>query len=111
MFRKGGDVGGGIMDNVVERRNYKTGPDKDDFSSLSDRVKFIEGLGGGDSRLDDPLTKFLLEIGPQIAGQTGGGSTIGNLLLASKEPTANLFKDISDKKRARQAIEIGRAHV
>ena len=22
MFRKGGDVGGGIMDNVVERRNY-----------------------------------------------------------------------------------------
>tara|TARA_R100001015_G_C4604194_1_gene159186 strand:- start:464 stop:1315 length:852 start_codon:yes stop_codon:yes gene_type:complete len=104
MFRKGGDVGGGIMDNVVERRNYKTGPDKDDFSSLSDRVKFIEGLGGGDSRLDDPLTKFLLEIGPQIAGQTGGGSTIGNLLLASKEPTANLFKDISDKKRARQAI-------
>ena len=104
MFRKGGDVGGGIMDNVVERRNYKTGPDKDDFSSLSDRVKFIEGLGGGDSRLDDPLTKFLLEIGPQIAGQTGGGGTIGNVLLASKEPTANLFKDISDKKRARQAI-------
>ena len=104
MFRKGGDVGGGIMDNVVERRNYKTGPDKDDFSSLSDRVKFIEGLGGGDSRLDDPLTKFLLEIGPQIAGQTGGGGTIGNILLASKEPTANLFKDMSEKRRARQAI-------
>ena len=104
MFRKGGDVGGGIMDNVVDRRNYSTGPDKEDFASLSDKVKFIEGLGGGDSKLDDPLTRFLLEIGPQIAGQTGGGSTIGNLLLASKEPTANLFKDISDKKRARQAI-------
>ena len=103
MFRKGGDVGGGIMDNVVERRQYANS-NADDFSSLSDRVKFIEGLGGGDSRLDDPLTKFLLEIGPQIAGQTGGGGTIGNLLLASKEPTANLFKDISDKKRARQAI-------
>ena len=104
MFRKGGDVGGGIMDNVVDRRNYSTGPDKEDFASLSDKVKFIEGLGGGDSKLDDPLTRFLLEIGPQIAGQTGAGSTIGNLLLASKEPTANLFKDISDKKRARQAI-------
>ena len=104
MFRKGGDVGGGIMDNVVERRNYKTGPDKEDFATLSDRVKFIEGLGGGDSRLEDPLTRFLLEIGPQIAGQTGGGGTIGNILLASKEPTANLFKDLSDKRRARQAI-------
>ena len=104
MFRKGGDAGGGIMDNVVDRRNYKKGPDETDFASLSDRIDFIEGLGGSKSGLDDPLTKFLLQIGPQIAGQTGGGGTIGNILLASKEPTANLFKDISDKKRARQAI-------
>jgi len=103
MFRKGGDVGGGIMDNVVERRQYANS-NADDFTTLSDRIKFIEGLGGGDSKLDDPLTKFLLEIGPQIAGQTGGGGTIGNVLLASKEPTANLFKDLSDKRRARQAI-------
>ena len=103
MFRKGGDVGGGIMDNVVERRNYAKS-NAEDFTTLSDRVKFIEGLGGGDSKLDDPLTQFLLQYGPAVAGQTGGGSTIGNLLLASKEPTANLFKDLSDKRRARQAI-------
>lgn len=103
MFRKGGDVGGGIMDNVVERRNYAKS-NAEDFTSLSDRIKFIEGLGGGDSGLDDPLTKFLLELGPNIAGQTGGGGTIGNILLASKEPTASLFKDMSDKRRARQAI-------
>ena len=103
MFRKGGDVGGGIMDNVVERRNYAKS-NAEDFTSLSDRIKFIEGLGGGDSKLDDPLTKFLLELGPNIVGQTGGGGTIGNILLASKEPTANLFKDMSDKRRARQAI-------
>ena len=104
MFRKGGDVGGGIMDNIVERRNYSTGPDKDDFSTLSDRIEFIEGLGGSKSGLEDPLTKFLLELGPNIAGQTGGGGTIGNILLASKEPTASLFKDLSDKRRAKQAI-------
>ena len=67
MFRKGGDVGGGIMDNIVERRNYSTGPDKDDFSTLSDRIEFIEGLGGSKSGLEDPLTKFLLELGPNIA--------------------------------------------
>jgi len=103
MFRKGGDVGGGIMNNVVERGQYAESNAKD-FTTLSDRVKFIEGLGGSDSKLDDPLTRFLLEIGPQIAGQTGGGSTIGNILLASKEPTANLLKDASDKRRARQAI-------
>ena len=33
MFRKGGDVGGGIMDNVVERRNYAKS-NADDFSTL-----------------------------------------------------------------------------
>ena len=99
MFRKGGDVGGGIMDNVVERGQYKNGTN----ISLQDEIDAVMAAGG-QSGLDDPLTKFLLELGPNIAGQTGGGGTIGNILLASKEPTASLFKDMSDKRRARQAI-------
>ena len=103
MFRKGGDVGGGIMDNVVERRNYAKS-NAEDFSTIKERIDLIESLGGSDKGLADPLTQFLLQLGPSIAGQTGGGSTIGNVLLASKEPTANLFKDLSDKRRARQAI-------
>ncbi len=103
MFRKGGDVGGGIMDNVVERRNYAKS-NADEFSTIKDRIDFIEGLGGNESGLGDPLTQFLLTYGPAAATQTGGGGLIPNLLLASKEPTANLFKDISDKRRARQAI-------
>jgi hypothetical protein len=109
MFRKGGDVGGGIMDNVVQRGQYAESNAKDlgakkDFTTLADRIEFIEGLGGGKTGLEDPLTKFLLEYGPAVAGQTGGGSTIGNLVLASKEPTASLFKDLSEKRRAKQAI-------
>ena len=103
MFRKGGDAGGGIMDNVVERRNYAKS-NAEDFSTIKERIDLIEGLGGSDKGLADPLTQFLLQLGPSIAGQTGGGSTIGNVLLASKEPAANLFKDLSDKRRARQAI-------
>jgi hypothetical protein len=103
MFRKGGDVGGGIMDNVVERRQYAKS-NAEDFSTIKERIDLIEGLGGSDKGLADPLTQFLLQLGPSIAGQTGGGSTIGNILLASKEPAANLFKTIGDRKRARQAI-------
>ena len=103
MFRKGGDVGGGIMDNVVERRQYSKS-NAEDFSTIKERIDLIESLGGSDKGLADPLTQFLLQLGPSIAGQTGGGSTIGNILLASKEPAANLFKDLSDKRRARQAI-------
>ena len=103
MFRKGGDVGGGIMDNVVERRNYAKS-NAEDFSTIKERIDLIESLGGSDKGLADPLTQFLLQLGPSIAGQTGGGSTIGNVLLASKEPAANLFKTIGDRRRARQAI-------
>ena len=61
---------------------------------------------GGDSKLDDPLTQFLLQLGPSIAGTTGGGGTIGNILLASKEPTADLFKNIRSQKKTRQAIAL-----
>ena len=111
MFRKGGDVGGGIMDNVVERRQYalSNASDlgaKDVGIKLSDSIDTIMAAGGDQGGLNDPLTQFLLQIGPQIAGQTGGGGTIGNILLASKEPTADLIKDLRSQKKTRQAIAL-----
>ena len=107
MFRKGGDVGGGIMNNVVERGQYSNS-NAEDLGvgvKLSDSIDTIMAAGG-DSKLDDPLTQFLLQLGPSIAGTTGGGGTIGNILLASKEPTADLLKDIRSQKKTRQAIAL-----
>ena len=107
MFRKGGDVGGGIMDTVVDRSQYADGPEdpNKDLMSIRDKVDFIESIGGGD-QLADPLTQFLLSYGPAVATQTGGGSTIGNLVAAAKEPTADLLKNINTQRRARQAIAL-----
>ena len=107
MFRKGGDVGGGIMNNVVERGQYalSNAEDLGVGVKLSDSIDTIMAAGG-DSKLDDPLTQFLLQLGPSIAGTTGGGGTIGNILLASKEPTADLLKDIRSQKKTRQAIAL-----
>ena len=108
MFRKGGTTGGGIMDNVVERGQYaKSNADdlninKETFSDKLDAIM----AAGGQSGLDDPLTQFLLQVGPNIAGTTGGGSTIGNLLLASKEPVADLLKGRRAQKKTRQAIAL-----
>ena len=108
MFRKGGTTGGGIMDNVVERGQYaKSNADdlninKETFSDKLDAIM----AAGGQSGLDDPLTQFLLQVGPNIAGTTGGGSTIGNLLLASKEPVADLLKSRQAQKKTRQAIAL-----
>ena len=111
MFRKGGDVGGGIMDNVVERRQYalSNASDlgvKDVGVKLSDSIDTIMAAGGDKSGLDDPLTQFLLQLGPRIGTTTGGGGTIGNILLASKEPTADLIKDLRSQKKTRQAIAL-----
>ena len=110
MFRKGGTTGGGIMDNVVERGQYAKS-NADDLGvdtgkiSLQDEIDAVMAAGGK-SRLDDPLTQFLLQVGPNIAGTTGGGGTIGNLLLASKEPVANLIKNRQAEKKTRQAIAL-----
>jgi hypothetical protein len=107
MFRKGGDVGGGIMNNIVERGQYATS-NAEDLGvgvKLSDSIDTIMAAGG-DSKLDDPLTQFLLQLGPRIGTTTGGGGIIGNILLASKEPTADLLKDIRSQKKTRQAIAL-----
>jgi len=111
MFRKGGDVGGGIMDNVVERGQYANS-NADDLNvkdvgvKLSDKIDTIMAAGGDKGGLNDPLTQFLLQFGPSLAGQTGGGSVIGNIALASKEPTADLFKNLREQKKTRQAIAL-----
>jgi hypothetical protein len=108
MFRKGGTTGGGIMDNVVERGQYKKGtedPDKK-FDNVLSGVDFIEQFGGSDKGLGDPLTQFLLQVGPNIATQTGKGGLIPNILEGSKKPIADLISDQRAKKKTRQAIAL-----
>jgi len=101
MFRKGGTTGGGIMDNVVERGQYQKGTD----IPLKDTIDAVMAAGG-QSGLDDPLTQFLLQVGPNIATQTGGGGIIPNILGAAKQPVANLLKDRASQKKTRQAIAL-----
>ena len=107
MFRKGGTTGGGIMDNVVERGQYAESNAKD-FKSLSieDKINLVEGLGGGrdSGGLGDPLTQFLLQIGPRLGTTVTGGGLIPNILEASKEPVSDLIKAQRDRRKTRQAI-------
>jgi len=105
MFRKGGTTGGGIMDNVVERGQYADSNAKDIKGlSISDKINLVESLGGPDTGLGDPLTQFLLQVGPNIATQTGKGGIIPNILEGSKKPIADLISAQRAKKKTRQAI-------
>jgi hypothetical protein len=105
MFRKGGTTGGGIMDNVVERGQYADSNAKDFKGlSISDKINLVESLGGPDTGLGDPLTQFLLQVGPNIATQTGKGGIIPNILEASKKPVSDLITAQRARKKTRQAI-------
>ena len=105
MFRKGGTTGGGIMDNVVERGQYADSNAKDIKGlSISDKINLVESLGGSDKGLGDPLTQFLLQIGPRLGTQTGKGGLIPNILEASKEPVSDLIQAQRARKKTRQAI-------
>jgi len=105
MFRKGGTTGGGIMDNVVERGQYAESNAKDIKGlSISDKINLVESLGGSDTGLGDPLTQFLLQVGPNIATQTGKGGIIPNILEGSKKPIADLISAQRARKKTRQAI-------
>ena len=102
MFRKGGTTGGGIMDNVVERGQYAKSNIKD--FSIKEKIDLVESLGGSDKGLGDPLTQFLLQVGPRLATQTSGGGIIPNILAASQEPISDLIKSQRDRRKTRQAI-------
>ena len=86
------------MDNVVERGQYAESNAKDFKGlSISEKINLVEKLGGPDKGLGDPLTQFLLHIGPNISNQTTGGGLIPNILEASKEPV-----DLITAQRARK---------
>lgn len=105
MFRKGGTTGGGIMDNVVERGQYAKSNAKDIKGlSISDKINLVESLGGSDKGLGDPLTQFLLQVGPNIATTSGKGGIIPNILEGSKKPIADLISAQRARKKTRQAI-------
>ena len=108
MFRKGGTTGGGIMDNIVERGQYEDGtndPSKK-LDSVMAGVDFIDQFGGSDKGLGDPLTQFLLQVGPRIATTTGGGGIIPNLLKGAQEPIADLIQSQRARKKTKQAVAL-----
>ena len=89
MFRKGGEVGGGIMTGI--RSNFEQGTPKP-----SERIK--EALKKFEEPAFDPVAQLLIQGGLRGLSQTGGGGTLANLAMAFEEPTAEYFKAAQAKK-------------
>jgi hypothetical protein len=92
MFRKGGEVGGGIMTGI--RDNFEKGTPRP-----SERIN--KALEKFNQPAVDPLYQLLIQGGLRGLSETGGGSTIANLAKAFEDPTADFFK----AKQARRNVD------
>jgi hypothetical protein len=106
MFRKGGNVGSGVMTGIVDRGNYKFG-DRVQEEDITDYIKLVRG--GGQDMSSDPVTDFLLQFGPNLLTQTptGGGGLKGLLSTAggaAKEPLKDLIKNKRSQRSENLAL-------
>ena len=96
MFRKGGEVGGGITSGM--RNLYANG------NKPSERIKAV--LDEYSAPAVDPIAQLLIQGGLRGMSQTGGGGTLGNLAMAFEQPTQNLFKNLSAQRKEKRDIAL-----
>jgi hypothetical protein len=96
MFRKGGDVGGGIMSGI--RNNYEIG------GTARERLeKVYEEFP---VQTVDPLSQFLIQGGLNLMSATPRGGTLATAAEAFKEPTSQLFTGLGARDKARREIAL-----
>jgi len=97
MFRKGGEVGGGITSGM--RNLYAEGNEKP-----SERIKAV--LEEYSAPAVDPIAQLLIQGGLRGMSQTGGGGTLGNLAMAFEQPTQGLFKNLAAQRKQKRDIAL-----
>jgi hypothetical protein len=96
MFRKGGNVGNGIMTGIVDRSMHAEDPivtgnnpflSNVDIGQPKTQAEYIEEIraGAGDYGGMDPLTSFLLTAGPSVAGATSFADAVNKLQPATQQ--------------------------
>ena len=112
MFRKGGNVGEGIMTGIVDREMHA----ESDINGVGsqNRVKELTKQNLDllmqnipEDKGYDPMTTFLLQYGPSIATQTGGKGLIGNLVGAAEKPIASLLTEKAEQKKFLRDLKSG----
>ena len=111
MFRKGGNVGDGIMTGIVDREMHAVSDpngvgEQDELKNkVQNKMALIEAISGGSGKgLDDPFTQFLLQYGPEIATAKPTGNIFSTAIGAAKTPIATLLETQAKKKATRTAV-------
>ena len=96
MFRKGGEVGGGITSGL--RSNFEVGG--------SARERLMKVYEDYPVQSVDPLSQFLIQGGLNLMSATPRGGTLATAAEAFKEPTSQLFTGLGARDKARRDIAV-----
>ena len=96
MFRKGGEVGGGITSGL--RSNFEVGG--------SARERLMKVYEDYPVQSVDPLSQFLIQGGLNLMSATPRGGTLATAAEAFKEPTTQLFTGLGARDKAKRDIAV-----
>jgi hypothetical protein len=107
MFRRGGEVGGGIMTGIVDREMHAlSDPNGVGGQTPTPSERIAEALKKYEEPAFDPVAQLLIQGGLRGFSETGGGSTAANLAKAFEEPTSDYFKAAQARKDVQREVAL-----
>jgi len=95
MFRRGGEVGGGITSGM--RSNFQDGTYRQQFDEIMKKYS---------TPAVDPIAQLLIQGGLRGLSETGGGGTLGNLARAFEPAVGQAFKTMEGQRSAARSAEL-----
>ena len=95
MFRRGGEVGGGITSGM--RSNFQNGTYRQQFDEIMKKYS---------TPAVDPIAQLLISGGLRGLSETGGGGTLGNLARAFEPAVGQAFQSMEGQRAAQRDVEL-----
>jgi hypothetical protein len=95
MFRRGGEVGGGITSGM--RTNFQEGTNREQFEAIMKKYS---------TPAVDPIAQLLIQGGLRGLSETGGGGTLGNLARAFQPAVGQAFQSMEGQRAGQRDVEL-----
>ena len=95
MFRRGGEVGGGITSGM--RSNFSDGTNRERFEAIMKKYS---------TPAVDPIAQLLIQGGLRGFGETRGGNVAGNLALAFEPAVGQAFDAVNRAQAGKRDVEL-----